>query len=465
MDRSKKLLKNTIILMFGTVMTKGLNFIMAPLFTRWLPPEDYGTFDLLCTYVTLLIPILAFGTHHAVFRFLLDAKSNKDKERIVTNTILLNVVGAIIYFLFLVIICLIKPSLSKYAVGLSVLLLSQTLQNYMGMYIRGIKRLKLYTISNILCTFFILVFVTLFVKNLSIGLNGMIYGYCAGYLISMAFGAIACKIYNQINIKAIDFGEIKKILYYSIPMIPNSIAWWIVNISDRMIVSFVLGVTSNAILAVSHKIPNLCTTLYDVFQTAWVENASEFINDSDWDNYLSKTLNIMGRFCISVSTIIITTNFFVYDLLFVKAYSEGKFLVPLFALAIVFASLSQTLGSVFVAEYNSKMQGLSMLQAGILNIVIHVLLIGYIGIFASAVSTIMAYLFLLFVRYRAIKKKYNIYFERKTVFLGCLIIIYTVLSYIDIGVINIGCLISSIIISILFNVDTLKIIIKKIKMR
>lgn len=464
MDRGKKLLKNTIVLMFGTILTKGLNFIMAPLFTRWLSTTEYGTFDLLCTYVTLLIPTLALGTHHAVFRFLLDAKSDEEHRVIVTNTLFINMIGFLLYFAILIIICFIKPSLRYYAGGLTILLITQTIQNYMCMYIRGIKKLKLYSTINIICTAAILLFVSLFVRMLSLGLNGMILGYASGYLVSMSVGFILLGVHKEIKISTIKIDEIRRLLNYSLPMIPNSIAWWIVNISDRMIVSFALGVEANAILAVSHKIPNLCTTVYDIFQTAWVENASESINDSDWESYLEKTLNVMSRVCISVSILIITTNFFLYDLLFTGDYAEGKLLVPIFAFALIFASISQTLGSVFVAEYNSKTQGLSMLEAGIVNIVVHLALIHFIGIYASAISTLVAYVFLFAIRYKEIREKYELRMDYKTISLCLLILVYMVLGYIcNSSVIQYVLLISSVVIIYLFNKDTLRLVLKKMR--
>lgn len=463
MNRNKKLLKNIIALMFGSVMTKGINFIMAPLFIRWLSPTEYGTFDLLCTYVTLLIPIFAFGTHHAVFRFLLDARTEDIKESIVTNTLFLNVIGFFMYSACIIFIYIIKPTMQNYAINLSILLFTQLLQNYMGMYIRGIKRLKLYSLINVLCTTFILIFVTLFVRFFFKGLNGIILGYSVGYFLSMLIGAIKCQICKYIKFTRISFKEQKKILHYSIPMIPNSIAWWVVNISDRMIVALTLGMTANAILAISHKIPNLCTTIYDIFQTAWLENAAESIKDLDWKEYFEKSLNIMSKFCISVSIMIITSNFFLYDFLFIKNYYKGKFLVPIFAVAVIFASLSQMLGSVFIAEYDSKIQGVSMLEAGIVNIIFDIFLIKYVGIYAPAVSTLVAYAYLFFIRLKKINMKYNIHFDKKNIILSSLTVIYIILAYLNISIVNYISFITSIFIVVLFNKEILQGIIKKLK--
>jgi len=461
MSRSKKLLNNSLLLLFGTVITKGLNFIMAPLFTRWLSQENYGMFDLLTTYATLLLPVLAVGIHHAIFRFLLDSKSKEDITEINTNAIFINVIGLVVYFVAISVLSIFVKSIAIYIIPLTILIITNTFQNYMGMFVRGLKKLKLYTIINIICTASILFFVYYFVKILHLGLEGIIFGYSMGYFISGLIGMIFTQSYKFLKISKISKVFIKKMLKYSIPMIPNSIAWWIVNVSDRIIVNVVLGPIYNAILAVAHKIPNLCTTFYDVFQTAWLENASEAIKDNDWNKYFNKVFNIMGQICMSISIIIVATNFFIYEILFTLEYLEGKYLVPLLAVATSFGALAQTIGSVFIAEYDSKKQAKTMLQAGVVNIVIHLLLINIIGIYASAISTVVAYVFLFLVRYKEVNKKYNIYINQKTIMLAVIFIITIIISYLNIKILNIIYLIVAILIILSINKEIFSTMIKK----
>lgn len=171
MERSKKLLNNSLILLFGTILTKGLNFIMAPLITRWVSIEDYGIFDLLATYATLLIPIVALGVHHAIFRFLLDDDSEEEVTVVNTNAIMINLVGIILYVIFVTMLSLFFKSLTNYIILLTILLLAQTFQNYMCMAVRGMKKIKLYAVMNVLTTTSILILVFYFVRILDMGLE------------------------------------------------------------------------------------------------------------------------------------------------------------------------------------------------------------------------------------------------------------------------------------------------------
>ena len=53
MNKKKQLAKNTIIIFFGRVCTQLISFFLLPLYTSYLATKEYGTVDLIQTYVTL----------------------------------------------------------------------------------------------------------------------------------------------------------------------------------------------------------------------------------------------------------------------------------------------------------------------------------------------------------------------------------------------------------------------------
>ena len=65
----KKLLKHSAVYGTGTVMGKLVGFIMLPIYTRFLTPEDYGTYQLLVFTSNIISMVIAVGISHAVLRF------------------------------------------------------------------------------------------------------------------------------------------------------------------------------------------------------------------------------------------------------------------------------------------------------------------------------------------------------------------------------------------------------------
>ena len=66
--KGNTLLKNTVLLSIGTMFAKGMQFLLVLLVSYWLTTEQYGLFDVLNTYITLLLPLLSLATGEAVFQ-------------------------------------------------------------------------------------------------------------------------------------------------------------------------------------------------------------------------------------------------------------------------------------------------------------------------------------------------------------------------------------------------------------
>lgn len=84
------------------------------------------------------------------------------------------------------------------------------------------------------------------------------------------------------------------LIIYSIPMIANGIAWWVITASDRFILQYYEGASSVGIYSVASKIPTLISTFSSVFMQAWIISAvTEY--DEDRENIFTQMFftNIM----------------------------------------------------------------------------------------------------------------------------------------------------------------------------
>ena len=412
-NRSKRLIKNTAILSLGTICTKGIMFIMVPLFTRWLTQDDYGTFDLIITYITLLVPLITLSCGEAVFRFLMDAKEKNDEKTIVTNAWIINIIGFILSFVVTIILFIANVGVRDLAFYFLTLLILDALNTLMTMIIRGMKKLEIYTVANIIFVISMVIAVTVCVKFLNLELKGILLGYGVGYVVSILFMVIKTDVLKFLSTKYFDKQVAKKMLKYSLPLIPNSISWWIVNVSDRTIVTLILGASSNAVLAVANKIPNLCQTVFNVFHLSWQENASETISDSDRDQYYTNVMNNMITVLVSVCIVILSFNFLIFGYLFTEDYFGAYYQAPILVVSIIVSMLAQFIGGIYIARKESFKNGKTTVIAAVANIIVHLMLIKYIGLYAATVSTLVSYVVLFVIRYVDIRKSMNIKFSKR----------------------------------------------------
>ncbi|MCD7883278.1 MAG: oligosaccharide flippase family protein [Lachnospiraceae bacterium] len=415
MRREDSLKRNAIIMEIGTILSKGFSILIMPFFSRWLSPEEYGNFDVVATYASLCLPLATFALSEAIFRFLIEAKDAKEEKKIASTSCAMvlcgfTVVGVVLYIL------LSSTSLSDIRYAFLVYFFADIVNNITLYYVRGTKKTVLYTVSSSFNMPFLFLFVFIFVKKLELGCNGMLIGYASALLCCSLIGFVGSKMYQSLSIKAIEFSYAKTLLKYSIPMIPNSISWWILNASDRSIINIFVGASANGIYAMAYKIPTFCTTLVNTFHYSWVENISTHINDSDRDQYIRKVFNNYASTILSICIGITSVSYLLFRFFIDDAYITACLYAPILAASVFFSATSMFIGGVFVAFKDSKENGFSTVFSAVINIIIHLSLVSLIGLYAAAVSTLASYAILLVLRMYRLRKKYHIAlkFDRRT---------------------------------------------------
>ena len=149
MDREKRLVKNSVILLIGQVIPKLTFFVVIPILTGYLTKTEYGTYDLITLLQSLLIPIVTLQIQVAGFRYLIENKDNlNEKKKIVTN-IFLFLIPDILFLFFGVFFALFKyPFISR--VLISVFLIFELIYSVFGQISRGMLDTKGFALAGIL---------------------------------------------------------------------------------------------------------------------------------------------------------------------------------------------------------------------------------------------------------------------------------------------------------------------------
>lgn len=449
MNREQKLAKNTAILGIGTAFSSVFSFFMVPLYSHWLSVADYGTYDVYSTYVSLLIPFLTLACGEAVFRFLLDCKEEKDYKRVLSSSWVIVLLGLAIGTVIAVIFFMIGEE--SHTISFVFFMVSSILYSQ-GCYIaRGFRKPVTYTLANIIFLLVMAATVTYLVYFRQYGLSGILWGNAIGHLVAFIYISISCTLWRYISLAKPDKNEIKTIIKYSYPLIPNTVAWWVVNVSDRSIIRLALGAASNGIYAIANKLPSLCITVFGVFHMSWQESAVDSVNDSDRNEYFNSVLNRIIPFCLSVGMCIIAVNRFFYKWVWDSKYIDGYFHVSILMVAVIFSFLSQFIGGVLVAEKKTKINGSTTVIAAFINIGVNVSLIHFIGLYSASVSTLAAYISLFIMRVYLIRKEFTISISRNSVMAIVAFICITITQFMTNVYVGGAVLIGAVFVSLLLN--------------
>lgn len=405
MSREKTLFKNTLIITIGKICTQLITFFLLPLYTAILSTEEYGTVDLLNTLVSLLLPIVTFQVEQAVFRNLIDNREKEDiKKKIISTGIFSVILQCIVY---ICIFFLISPFFeNQYKYFLATNVIAYIFASLTQQMARGLGKNTHYAIGSFLSAFSTIIFNILFLVVFKFGANGMLVANMLGQIICTLYNIIVLRLYKYISISEFKKSVLMKLWKYSLPLIPNAISWWIFNASDRVIVSGILGVAQNGILSAAHKFSNVFITLYNIFNLSWTEMVSLHIEDSDAKEFLNKMTNMMLRFFTAMAVGIIACMPFVYPIMINEKFSDGYNLVPIMMLGCIFNVVVGLISTIYVAKKNTKAIANTSIVSAVINVVVNLCLIKFIGLYASTIANLTAYFVMSVYRLHDLKKKY-----------------------------------------------------------
>ena len=192
----------------------------------------------------------------------------------------------------------------------------------------------------------------------------------------------------------------KDMLRYSIPLIPNTIFWWVISVSDRYMVSAMVGQSANGLYTAAYKIPTLITLLCQVFSQAWTYSSVKEDEGESRSDFFGKVFTFyLAVLFVGASGIILFSKFFT-GILYHESYYASWQYIPVLTLSTVFSSLATFMGSVYTVSKKSRPAMLTVTAGATVNVVLNfffipdsfggVKLLGW-GAMGAAMATFISY--------------------------------------------------------------------------
>lgn len=403
-QRTNYLLKNTVIFALGSIGSKFISFLLVPLYTNALTPDQYGFIDVIISVCTILIPLLTFNIGDAVLRFSLDKDANYKK--IVSICFVFTIISLLIG-LFIFPILIFFEEYSKYKFYIYFYCTSLSLAQLFMFYLRGREKLRDYAIASIIQTFITAISSIIFLVKMSLGIEGYFLSYIVSNIVTFLFAVIRGNIIKTIHNYVWDSQLCKKMIKYSIVLVPTSLMWWIMNSSDHIMITAMIGNDANGIYAVACKIPTIVTSITMIFNQAWGYSAIKEANAADIEDYNNRVYKrLIMLLCLMTGGALLIIkpflSFYVKD-----SYYEAWIYVAPLLIGALFMSLGTFLSTSYNVNKDSWGYLISGMTGAVLNLILNFLWIRKNGVMGAALATCLSY-FVVFL-FRAIHtRKYII---------------------------------------------------------
>lgn len=396
MNKYKKLIKNTALITVGNFASKLLTFFLLPLYTAILTTAEYGIADLMTTTVNLMTPFFTLIISEAVMRFALDREC--DKRQVFSIGLFVTLFGTVIMLIFSPLIRF-SSDLKPYYVLFILYYFVTALQTVLSQFLKGIEKVTVYAFSGVLHTMTFIAFNILFLVVLKIGINGYLLSMILSNAITILYLVLGGKLWKYIiSPKQISQALTRKMLQYSVPMIPNSLSWWVSNSSDKYMLTFFCGVGATGVYSVSQRIPSLFAIISTIFISSWQISAIDDFGSQESIDFYSRIYRIYSTFNILALSGLILLTKPLAKFLFSKSFFDGWQFVPVLLMAFLFQAMSSYLGTIYTSAKKTKMLFVSTIIAAITNIVLNAILIPALGAQGAALATFASYFIIWLIR-------------------------------------------------------------------
>lgn len=399
-NRAKEFLNTFSIYAVGTIGAKLIAFALMPLYTFFLARNEMGYFDLSITLIMLLVPFITFDLRDGAFRFLIDKSSSISPKDILSyiirtltrNSVIVLILAAIGYFYL--------SHLDYYPV-LIVTLLAYGCYEVMIQVVRGLGHTKFFVVIGIINTALILLLsiiflvlfrwgvLAIFLANLISRIISLIIIESKLHLIPLYFKSR--KDYNK------DVG--RELLHYTLPLLPNVLAWWVIESSSKIFISHYMGLDYNGIFAVAVKFSNMLQIASSIFYQAWQETAIKEMHSSDHNRFFSRIFN--NYFFLLTMVVVLSTLGLklIYPYIVAEAYHESfTYIFPLF-IAVQFHAISSFLDLAYQCSCKTYRCLPSIISTAVLAILLYYFTANRWGLMGISISLILSYGYLMIYRF------------------------------------------------------------------
>ena len=389
-------IKGSTVLVLSNICLKAINFFLLPLYTDNLTPEMMGISDSITTLTGIIFPILTLGLDSAYSAFYFD-KGDDERSKKVFHTLTLSFI--LIGFIPILLMLFSTPISSalfhkndySYIVNYAFASVSFNLWFLpYSLELRLKNRMFLFSLANVIASLSMVLLNILFVSVMHLGEASLVLSTTIVHAEQILIYILFVRVVP--SKKYFDFALLKKMLKFSIPLIPMSIMMWVLSLSDRYVLLYTHGSDSVGIYGIGLRFTTLLNVVISAVTIAYTTFAFSSKDDSNAKKMYFNIYNIMAFLLMGAS---FTVGLFGKEIIqFMTAESYSIAYLPLrdlmFAQSIY--GITTIVGYGISFKKKSIYHFLAVTAGAVLNLLLNLLLIPQYGIVAASLTTLLGYL-------------------------------------------------------------------------
>ncbi|HET9999908.1 MAG TPA: oligosaccharide flippase family protein [Ktedonobacteraceae bacterium] len=413
----RNLLKTSGIYAIASYISPLLSLILSPFLAHSLSKADFGALAVLTTFIALMAGITQMGLSSAFFRvYVWEYESSQDRLKVISTTLMLLFLfsGPILALLMITIPFFVGVLLNStsYTVALRLAALAIFMQNLTVpgfAWLRAENRAMYYSALTAVQLLITLITTLLLVGKLQMGIVGALLATGSGYAIVILITLPVIVVHAGLSAR---WDITKSLLSLGIPTVTNYISVWVLQLSDRYLLSRMGSLSVTASYAVAYSLGGiLSSVIIAPFSLAWPTTMLTIAERKDAPQIFRQVFRwfvlvlLLGAFGLSLLSVVML------HLLFPSGYNAATPIIPVITLSIVFYGTYIVFTVGIGITRKTWLVVIFTTFSALINLGLNLVLIRLFGSMGAAFSTLVAYIALAAVTYFANQRIYPIPFE------------------------------------------------------
>lgn len=373
------------------------SLIILPILTKNLSIQEYGIWVQINVTILLISNLVALGLPYAMVRFLAVIKIKSEVQEGFYSIISITLISALILSFILFIFSqqigkILFNGDTLVAVILPLIVIIASLNNLFLSYFRTFQQMKKYSLILFIQSYLNIALVSYFAIS-GYGVLGVVIGLLIAYITT--FLIMYFFILLDIGFKLPKFTHVKEYLSFSLPTVPSNLSFWIVDSSDRYIIGILLGTAFVGYYSPSYTLGYTITMLLVPFSTLLPSVLTKYYDENKMENVKTVLTYSLKYFLIIAIPSVFGLSLLSKPLLMILTTPDiainGYLVTPFVAISALLSGIYGIYVLVLILEKKTKVIGTVWSIAAILNILLNILLIPYLGIIGAAFVTLIAY--------------------------------------------------------------------------
>lgn len=401
MSEGKLLIQRIGLVSLANLLSSLGGVILLPILTKNMPASEYGIWAQVNVTVGLASVVIVLGLTNSMVRFMAAAKEKEEIQESFYSILLL--VAFVGFFASLILFYLSGPLAAMLFDGnlaitriLPLLVFFESLNALLFNYFRTFQRMKLYSLF-----VFISMYLTIALAYYFVTAGWGIYGATVGLLLSKAviFAILLIIILTQIGLRMPKFTMLREQLSFGLPLVPSGLSDWVMNSSDRYVISIFLGTAYVGYYSPGYILGNIILMFINSLGCVLPVVLTKHFDEDRMDAVEAVLGRTLKYFIALALPAVFGLSILSYPILSVlsteEIASQGYLITPFVAVSMLFFGVASILANIIALVKRTDLSAKIWLLAAASNLGLCVMLVPRIGILGAALATLVAFAFVL----------------------------------------------------------------------